>query len=122
MIKVLLVEDLCSVSDLIVDELSQIGIKSCIKAFSVNEATKILDGNSSKFDLIISDYDMPGDHGGNLLRHLYKIKSSIPFIFFTSTDELDLPETDENFLGIISKTNILELVSLIQSQLLQLKI
>jgi CheY-like chemotaxis protein len=50
-------------------------------ASSVENALKLLDTTS--FDVIISDYQMPGTDGIDFLKILNEKHSSIPFIFFT---------------------------------------
>jgi CheY-like chemotaxis protein len=112
--KVLVVDDEQIMRDIVIEKLSQIGIKSVVEAASVPEAKKILT-SEEKFDLIVSDYTMPGDHGGDLLRFLYANKISLPFILFTSSINLDLPPTDTNFLGIVAKPDLARLTSTVKS-------
>jgi CheY-like chemotaxis protein len=50
-------------------------------ASSVDNAIKLLD--SSSFDVIVSDYQMPGTDGIGFLRILKEKQCSIPFILFT---------------------------------------
>lgn len=59
--------------------------------------------SGSKFDLIISDYKMADGSGADLQQFMKKDSDTTPFILFTSTIEPSLPETSENFLGIVEK-------------------
>lgn len=70
--------------------------------------------SGSKFDLIISDYKMAEGSGADLQRYMKKDGDPTPFILFTNTIEPSLPETSENFLGIIEKRDWKGLVDLIK--------
>ena len=115
--KVLVVDDEQVMRDIVIEKLNQLGIQKVVEASSVPEAKKILESLSAdeKFDLIVSDYTMPGDHGGDLLRYLYANKINLPFILFTSSIHLDLPPTDRNFLGVIAKPDLARLSSTVKS-------
>ena len=39
-----------------------------------------------KFDIVISDYNMPGGNGDKIFTHIKKSNLNIPFLFFTSED------------------------------------
>jgi DNA-binding NtrC family response regulator len=70
--------------------------------------------SGSKFDLIISDYKMANGSGADLQQFMKKDGDTTPFILFTSTIEPCLPETSENFLGIVEKRDWKGLVDLIK--------
>lgn len=70
--------------------------------------------SGSKFDLIISDYKMADGSGADLQQFMKKDGYTTPFILFTSTIEPCLPETSENFLGIVEKRDWKGLVDLIK--------
>ena len=70
--------------------------------------------SGSKFDLIISDYKMADGSGADLQHYMKKDGDPTPFILFTNTIEPSLPETSENFLGIIEKRDWKGLVDLIK--------
>lgn len=70
--------------------------------------------SGSKFDLIISDYKMADGSGADLQQFMKKDSETTPFILFTSTIEPSLPETSENFLGIVEKRDWKGLVDLIK--------
>lgn len=80
---------------------------------SGNLAIKALK-SGSKFDLIISDYKMADGTGADLQYYMKKDGDTTPFILFTNTIEPSLPETSENFLGVIEKRNWKGLVDLIK--------
>ena len=70
--------------------------------------------SGSKFDLIISDYKMADGSGADLQQFMKKDGDTTPFILFSSTIEPSLPETSENFLGIVEKRDWKGLVDLIK--------
>lgn len=70
--------------------------------------------SGSKFDLIISDYNMADGSGADLQQYMKKDGDPTPFILFTNTIEPSLPETSENFLGIVEKRDWKGLVDLIK--------
>lgn len=113
--RVLVIDDESGIRELLVEKLTQVGVRSFEEASSVDEAKSILDTDDN-FDLIISDYKMHDGHGGDLLRYLYEQDFDTPFVFFTSTMELDLPSTSENFLGVIDKSDFKELVKLVEEK------
>lgn len=57
-------------------------------ASSVEYALQILE--STTFDVIVSDYQMPGTDGIGFLKILTKKHSSVPFILFTCRDQKDV--------------------------------
>ena len=86
-IRVLHVED--SVGDL---ELTRLFVKrkgySCIKitpVLSAEQALEILERED--FDIVVSDYKMPGMNGLEFLEELRKKGNDIPFIIFTGKGE-----------------------------------
>ena len=120
MMSVLIVDDEDFIRELLREEMLELGIASAIEAACIEEAKVILENitdQTEQFDLIISDYSMPGGHGGTLLRYLYERNLSPYFVMFTSSSHLDLPATDQNFLGVIQKPNFHELVALIESKI-----
>ncbi|MGZ3789248.1 MAG: response regulator [Bacteriovorax sp.] len=117
MLKVLVVEDEETMREIVIEKLLQLGIKSYTEAKSVSEAKLILESNDH-FDLVISDYAMPGGHGGDLLRFVYEKKLPLKFVLFTSSMHLDLPATDHNFLGVVQKPDLKRLSTLIEQSAL----
>jgi DNA-binding NtrC family response regulator len=82
MLSVLYVDDepiLLDVCKLYLERRSDISVSI---ASSVENALKLLD-SSSPFDVIISDYQMPGTDGIGFLKILKEKQYSIPFILFT---------------------------------------
>jgi PAS domain S-box-containing protein len=81
MLSVLYVDDepaLLNVGKLYLERRSDISVSI---SRSVDDALKLLD--TTPFDVIISDYQMPGTDGIGFLRILKEKQSSIPFILFT---------------------------------------
>lgn len=58
----------------------------CSLASSVEEARLIL--REKKYDLIISDFNMPRESGMDLLRHVSCLHSDTPFIMMSANDNL----------------------------------
>jgi CheY-like chemotaxis protein len=110
--QVLIVDDLELMREILHEELSVLGITEILHASNIFEAKKLLNND---IDLIISDYDMPGGTGGDLLRHLYKMGIEKKFVLFTNSVHFDLPPTDHNFLGILPKMEIKKLRNLLET-------
>lgn len=83
------------------------------EASSVDEAQSLLEAGAH-FDVIISDYCMPKRNGNELLEFIYKNGLFTLFVFFTSYDEIKLPQTDKLFLGIIEKMEYKKLIDTIK--------
>lgn len=84
MIRVLFVDDnveLCSVFQLYLEETNKFLVTIC---YSATDALEYLQKNHT--DVIISDYNMPGMNGIDLLRQIQQSNRSIPFILFTGDD------------------------------------
>jgi CheY-like chemotaxis protein len=63
-------------------------------ASSVENALSLL--ASSSFDVIVSDYQMPGTDGIGFLQHLRKNQCHIPFILFTGLDPEEIMDAAMN--------------------------
>jgi CheY-like chemotaxis protein len=111
-LQVLLVDDEEIMREIVVEKLAGMSIMRTTEAASVAEAKTHLMSNK-QFDLIISDYQMPGGHGGELLSYLYEKNFKLPFILLTNTMYPELPATDEHFLGIVEKLNLSKLEELV---------
>ncbi len=95
-LQVLLVDDQKSMRQLTRFSLEQIGIKQVVEAKSGEEALCAMQG--SKFDLVISDWNMDGMDGLDLLKHIRSdpLVKKTPFIMAT---------------GQNAKENVMEAVS-----------
>ena len=95
-LQVLLVDDQKSMRQLTRFSLEQIGIKAVTEAKSGEDALRAMQG--SKFDLVISDWNMDGMDGLDLLKHIRSdpLVKKMPFIMAT---------------GQNSKENVMEAVN-----------
>ncbi|MBM3540075.1 MAG: response regulator, partial [Alphaproteobacteria bacterium] len=82
-LSILLVEDELFAQKLAVRVLNQIGVKNVAVAKSGTDAMTILGYPTSKFDLIISDWEMPEMTGLNLLKRVRETWPEMPFIMLT---------------------------------------
>jgi len=80
--KVLVVDDSKTDRHIIKDHLEQIGFKSIMEVPDGQEA--LAKFFTSKFDFIISDWEMPNMNGLELLVEIRKKDSKIPFLMITA--------------------------------------
>lgn len=73
-----------------------------------NEAIHLL-SKGNRFDLIISEYDMPQGTGLDLLKHQLSRNSSIPFFFFTHAIRIEIPYSSQGFVGVFGKNQFVQL-------------
>ncbi|MFA5582836.1 MAG: response regulator [Bacteriovoracaceae bacterium] len=85
-------------------------------AHSGNEAISLLE-NDLKIDFIISDYSMPDGNGPDVLNYVAHNNLSVPFVFYTSNINPDIPIEYEHFLGTIHKFNFDQLLKVIIREL-----
>lgn len=81
-------------------------------AASVDEAEPLLkDGD---FDLVISDFEMPGRHGGEVIQILSKENKSFPLIFFTASTDIpaDLVSHGDFPFVVVGHKNYRELLAI----------
>ncbi|MBN1167335.1 MAG: PAS domain S-box protein [Methanospirillaceae archaeon] len=84
MIRVLFVDDnieLCSVFQLYLEDTKEFIVTTCYCA-----ADALQNLGKYQYDVIVSDYNMPGMTGIDLLEQIKKDKNPIPFILFTGDD------------------------------------
>lgn len=86
--KILIVDDAVTFRKLLVMALNSLGMDDLVEAGSVSEAQNIL-LTGPKFDLVISDWHMPGQTGLDLLRWVREQAqfTSLPFIMLTTEQE-----------------------------------
>ena len=59
------------------------------------------------FDLVISDYTMPGISGAGVFKHLIEANLNIPFILFTVLYEFEVVDfVGPSFMGMVQKHDI----------------
>jgi two-component system, chemotaxis family, chemotaxis protein CheY len=104
-LSILLVEDEAFAQRLAVSVLNQIGVKTVVVAKSGTEALTVLGQPTSKFDLIISDWQMPEMTGLNLLKKVRETWPEMPFIMLTGKTSGDfvLAAKDHGVNGYVAK-------------------
>ncbi len=104
-ISILLVDDEPFALKLATTVLRQIGVKTVVVAKSGQEALKILAEPHQKFDLIISDWNMPEMTGLNLLKKVRETWPDMPFVMLTgkTTGDFVLAAKDHGVNGYIAK-------------------
>jgi two-component system, chemotaxis family, chemotaxis protein CheY len=104
-LSILLVEDEAFALRLAVSVLNQIGVRTVVTAKSGTEALNILGQPTSKFDLIISDWQMPEMTGLNLLKKVRETWPEMPFIMLTGKTSGDfvLAAKDHGVNGYVAK-------------------
>ena len=89
MIRVLLVDDdpaLFNVTKLLLEREGQIEVHLCESADIASEMMR-----HDPFQVIVSDYEMPGENGIHLLKRLRSAGDATPFILFTGRVARRLP-------------------------------
>ncbi len=84
--KILIVENMDTLRELLYDELTDSGYKT-IAAHSVAEAKELL--NHFEPDLAVLDIKLPGESGVDLAKELKKKNSKLPIIFCTAYYDKD---------------------------------
>lgn len=104
-LSILLVEDELFAQKLATNVLRQIGVKDVAVAKNGADALKILAMPHSKFDLIISDWNMPEMTGLSLLKKVRESWPDMPFIMLTgkTTGDFVLAAKEHGVNGYIAK-------------------
>lgn len=104
-LSILLVDDEAFAQKLATTVLRQIGVKTVVVAKSGHEALKILGEPHQKFDLVISDWNMPEMTGLNLLKKVREMWPEMPFIMLTgkATGDFVLAAKENGVNGYIAK-------------------
>lgn len=84
MAKILIVDDDKDLLDLMGESLDSAGLDHDM-ATSAKQALDLL--NRSEYDLVISDYNMPGETGLDLLRYVSSRYPETPFLMWTAYDD-----------------------------------
>lgn len=82
-IRVLLVEDDIFAQRLARSVLNQLGIQNLTVVEDGRQAIEVLDASETRFDMIVSDWNMPNVTGLELLRHVRKTWENMPFLMLT---------------------------------------
>lgn len=90
-ISILLVDDDALVRTVLFEYLISFGFKNILLAKNVTEALKFLQDRKQTVDLILSDWEMPGEKGVDLLKMVRKnsIRKNVPFIMITSQESIE---------------------------------
>ena len=84
MIRVLVVDDFGTVRMLQRQALAEIGVSEVVEASDGVEAVAAI--TEQKFDLVITDWNMPKLSGMDLLRAIRKVSRELPVLMVTSND------------------------------------
>lgn len=101
----LVVDDDIEMARLIVALLHDMGATDIDRARDGRQALRKIEKNADRYDLIISDWEMPNVNGLSLLRMVRKINPDIPFLMLTvrSASEEILAARDASVTAYISK-------------------
>lgn len=86
-LQVLLVEDEKFALRLELMALKQVGISQVTVAENGDEALRLL--SSKYYDLVLSDWNMPGASGIEVLRHVRQAANKVPFIMLTGNKAME---------------------------------
>ena len=92
--RILVIDDMPSIRDLVKNHLKAMGFKSIQEASDGEEALRMLIQNntpSNSIQLVISDWNMPNMKGIDLLKHVRATAewANLPFVLLTSEAERD---------------------------------
>ncbi len=88
---ILLVDDDAMVRTVIVEYLINLGFKNIKQAKNVPQALRWVQDPTIKIGLVLSDWEMPGEKGLELLKAIRKNKSrkDLPFVMITSQESIE---------------------------------
>lgn len=108
----LLIDDEPMVTDICEMMLKKLGYR-VLKANSGKEGIEIFETNKDRIDLIISDFDMPGMNGQEVVDHLRVIDHSVKVLL--SSGGLSVPHEEDaivrGFDGFLQKPYSIEILS-----------
>ena len=87
--KVLVVDDFPSLRQMVVKQFNQLGFTNISEAEDIRKAWEIINNANPPFGLILSDWNMPGGNGIDLLKRLRSDERNkkTPFIMMTTESE-----------------------------------
>jgi CheY-like chemotaxis protein len=101
---VLVVDDNPAVVDTIADMLEQVGVEAgpCVDP---RDAVAIIREDPAAWDLVITDYDMPGMNGAGLANALRKVRPDLPILLLTALPRVHQLHKGPNdvFDGVLGK-------------------
>jgi two-component system chemotaxis response regulator CheY len=88
-LRILVVDDMSSMRKIIIKVLKEMGFTEFSEANDGQPAWELLNGGQTKIDLVISDWNMPGVTGLELLRNVrgHATLKTTPFIMVTAETE-----------------------------------
>ena len=86
-LKILAVEDNLQTMRLLQNMLAEIGIRQVFTAHTGPEALEFLGDRDNAVDVILCDLKLPEISGFDILRHVRKADSDIPFLMVTGTSD-----------------------------------
>lgn len=88
-IKILVVDDMNTMRKIVKNSLKKLGFSDISEAANGAEAWKILSESEEKFDLVVSDWNMPEMTGIELLRKVRSTEAfgELPFLMVTAEGE-----------------------------------
>jgi len=98
MARILIVDDDTDLLDLMGEYLESAGLEHDL-AVSAEQARNLL--KHSGYDMIVSDYNMPGESGLDLLRYASSMYHETPFILWTGYDNPNI-EQEAMKLGVLA--------------------
>ena len=101
---VLVIDDNPTVADTLVAMLEEVGaeVGPCIDP---QDAIAVLGDDPGSWDLVITDYDMPGMNGAQLARALRKVRDDLPILLLTALPRVHKLHQDQVglFDGVLGK-------------------
>ncbi len=90
-IKILIVDDDSMVTEVLLEYLLSFGMKNVKKETNPHRALKLMQDPKFEVDLVLSDWDMPGVSGLDLLKAIRKspIRKQLKFIMVTSQKSME---------------------------------
>ena len=114
---ILIVEDEVELSKVLAKSLSKLNYRVSVSSDS-KEAFEKIRKSPEKFDIVISDYAMPGMNGFELYEKISGIRKDLPFIIVTGHMDIDLEKLiadKRNIKYLIKPAGIPDLTNLIRS-------
>ena len=84
-LRVLVVDDSSTIRKIIIRSLASVGVPDAVEAADGNEALAIF--QKADFDLVLTDWNMPGKDGLELFKDIKGLKPEVPVIMITTEAE-----------------------------------
>lgn len=83
--KVLVADDSSTMRKIILRSLQAVGVPSAAEAADGEEAVTMF--NQGEFDLVLTDWNMPGKNGLEVIQEIRKVNKEVPIIMVTTEAE-----------------------------------